>query len=67
MNQRLLLLFVALLPTAATAGDPPRPNVLFIAIDDLRAELGCYGSGHVISPHIDRFIQPTVFGTRGDA
>ncbi len=38
-------------PPAAAA---PRPNVLFIAIDDLRPELGCYGAGHVISPNIDR-------------
>ncbi|MEM9015995.1 MAG: sulfatase-like hydrolase/transferase [Verrucomicrobiota bacterium] len=31
-----------------------QPNVLFIAIDDLRPELGCYGSRDAISPHIDR-------------
>jgi acetyl esterase/lipase len=31
-----------------------RPNVLFIAIDDLRPELGCYGADHIKSPHIDR-------------
>ena len=30
-----------------------KPNILFIAVDDLRPELNCYGQTHIISPNID--------------
>ena len=40
---------------AAPAGR--RPNVLFIAVDDLRPQLGCYGHRQMISPNIDRLAQ----------
>ena len=32
------------------------PNVLMIAVDDLRPELGCYGASHIYSPNIDAQI-----------
>lgn len=38
------------------------PNVLFIMVDDLRVELGAYGSKDVISPNIDKISQQgTIF------
>ncbi|WP_206610072.1 sulfatase [Maribellus luteus] len=45
-----LLLFALLVK----AQDEARPNILFIAVDDLRPELGCYGASHIKSPHIDQ-------------
>jgi iduronate 2-sulfatase len=41
-----------------------RPNVLFIAVDDMRCELGCYGTEHVLSPNIDRLAQSGVLFQR---
>lgn len=34
-----------------------KPNILFIAVDDLRPELGCYGKEYIRSPNIDRIAK----------
>ena len=49
----LLVMAVALLSfSALPAAD--KPNVLFIAVDDLRPEMGCYGNKIVKPPNLDR-------------
>jgi len=35
-------------------------NILFIAVDDLRPELGCYGQEHIHSPNIDELASEGV-------
>ena len=52
IKQRILIA-VALLSTSSLFATD-KPNVLFIAVDDLRPELGCYGNSIVKSPNIDR-------------
>ncbi len=44
--------------------DQKRPHVLFIAVDDLRPELGCYGKEHIHSPNIDRLAASGVLFER---
>lgn len=53
---RLILLGLLALVNSIAASNSLRPrlNVLFLAVDDLRPELGCYGASHILSPHIDR-------------
>ncbi len=43
------------LPALGNAAEPAphRPNILFIAVDDLRPELGAYGKDYIKSPNID--------------
>jgi arylsulfatase A-like enzyme len=42
------------------ASPPEKPNILFIAVDDLRPELGCFGNTIIRSPNIDRLASQSV-------
>lgn len=56
----IALVFKIAISCAAQNGE--KPNVLFIAVDDLRPELACYGATHIQSPNIDKLAQQgTVF------
>ncbi len=48
-----LFMPLALLLSCQSNDLSEKPNVLFIAVDDLRPELHCYGRNHISSPHID--------------
>jgi len=41
--------------SSAHAAEPP--NVLFIAVDDLRPEMTCYGVAGMVTPNLDRLAQ----------
>ena len=66
MNSALRFFFVVTAVVVASYAAPSgaRPNVLFIAVDDMRCELGCFGTKHVISPNIDRLAASGVLFTR---
>ncbi|MBM3854239.1 MAG: sulfatase [Verrucomicrobia bacterium] len=71
MNPRTLVLtsLLAALPAGAALAAESRapsqkPNVLFIAVDDLRVSLGCYGDPLAKSPNIDRLASQARVFTR---
>ena len=61
---RCLMLTLACLIAEVGLADSTRPNVLFIAVDDLRPELSCYGATRMQTPHIDRLASQGVLFTR---
>ncbi len=53
----ILILLTGLSALTVNTGAPHtarRPNALFIAVDDLRPDLGCYGHPQALTPNIDR-------------
>ncbi|WP_299627819.1 sulfatase [uncultured Tenacibaculum sp.] len=59
-NPQLFFLFLLCIFSCKTKEKPTtpeektKPNIVFIAVDDLRPELGCYDSDIAITPNIDK-------------
>ena len=53
--KKLLFIIWALISVHLTAQE--KPNILFICVDDLRPELGCYGNNYIHSPNIDKLAK----------
>ena len=57
----LLTRFIALLVfLSASTSSTAKPNVLLLAIDDLRPEIGCYGATHMVTPHMDHLADQSM-------
>jgi arylsulfatase A-like enzyme len=58
----LIIVFAMAITTPIVAQQKTKPNILFIAVDDLKPILGCYGDKLVKTPNIDRLAKMgTVF------
>ena len=56
-NSPLMAMSAVILSLAGSAYGADKPNVLFIAVDDLRPELGCYGAEIAVTPHLDAIAE----------
>lgn len=59
-----LLISLLFLSIAYSCMASEKPNILFIAIDDLRPELACYGQTQIITPNIDKLASEGVVFTK---
>ncbi len=58
--KKIIFLFLTVFSTVSISAQKERPNVLVFYVDDLRAELGCYGSETAITPNIDKLAKDGV-------
>jgi arylsulfatase A-like enzyme len=55
LREYFCLLFAVLLAATSYGADAPRPNIVFVLVDDMGyADLGCMGAKDIKTPNIDR-------------
>ncbi len=68
MNFKIILFvtfgFLLLIACNPKEAGKEKPNILFICVDDLRPELGCYGCDYINSPNLDRLAEEGFLFTR---
>ncbi|NRD23043.1 sulfatase [Winogradskyella litoriviva] len=58
--KKIIGLLLILCAYTSVSAQKEKPNVLIFYVDDLRAELGCYGSTTAITPNIDKLASEGV-------
>jgi iduronate 2-sulfatase len=69
MSTLAIMIVTAIISLSAYAGPstskPSRkPNILFISVDDLRPQLGCYGNPQMKTPHMDALASQGIVFTQ---
>lgn len=64
MNRRAFQASLLVLLLSAVCRADDRPNVLFIAVDDLRPQLSCYGKSFMKTPNFDQLARRGVLFER---
>lgn len=59
-----LLISCMIILSCAQEKKQQKTNVLFICVDDLRTELGCYGNDYIQSPNLDKLASEGFLFTR---
>jgi N-sulfoglucosamine sulfohydrolase len=52
-----ILLIALLFPSIAWAGEPTKPNFVFLVCEDTGPHLGCYGDAYAKTPNLDAFAK----------
>ena len=60
MKTKLLLALIPATVLASCTSEPEKPDIIYISIEDMKPDLGCYGHPVVYSPRLDEFANDAV-------